>query len=201
MNILGIVFVPEEGQDSRIWAISKDGTFSVSPQFSALLGNQNPPSTLHFLWKIKAPRVIALGWWLALCGRILTMDNRWRRRIIIINGCPTCLADEEKVDHLLLGCKTAYSLWISILGWFGLSWVFPKTLLDHFNAWKLTLGTTKGKHLWRTSLPPYGLYGERGTLYVLMGSPLVWRVFQITSDSKLLLGSLPVHILGALQLI
>ena len=29
-NILSLVFVPEEGQDSIIWAISKDGTFSVS---------------------------------------------------------------------------------------------------------------------------------------------------------------------------
>lgn len=62
-----------------------------------------------------------------------------------------CLADEEMVDHLLLGCKTTYSLWISVLSWFGLSCVFPKTLSDHFNAWKLMLGITKGKDLRRTS--------------------------------------------------
>lgn len=64
---------------------------------------------------------------------------------------PICLADGESVDHLLLGWKTAYSLWVWVLGWFGLSWAFPKTLLDHCNAWNMMLEATKGKHLWWTS--------------------------------------------------
>eukprot|EP00268_Persea_americana_P020191 TRINITY_DN20423_c0_g2_i1.p1 TRINITY_DN20423_c0_g2~~TRINITY_DN20423_c0_g2_i1.p1 ORF type:complete len:102 (-),score=3.72 TRINITY_DN20423_c0_g2_i1:199-504(-) len=76
--------------------------------------------------------------------------QRQRIIIIIINACPMCLADEETVDHLLLGCKTAYSIWIAALSWFGLSWTFLKTLLDHLNAWKLMSGATKGKQLWMT---------------------------------------------------
>lgn len=42
------------------------------------------------LWSIKAaPRVVAFGW-LAIMGKILTMDNLWQCKKITVNGCLMC---------------------------------------------------------------------------------------------------------------
>ena len=46
------------------------------------------------------------------------MDNLRRRKMIMVNACPMCLTEEESVDHLLLKCKLANSIWLSILRWF-----------------------------------------------------------------------------------
>lgn len=69
---------------------------------------------LYSLWKMKAPpRVIAFGW-LALRGGIPTLDNLRHRKRILVNVCPMCLADEETVDHLILGCKATKVLWSDV---------------------------------------------------------------------------------------
>lgn len=42
--------------------------------------------------------VVAFGW-LVLHNGVLTMDNRRKRRKVMVNTFPMCLADEENVDH------------------------------------------------------------------------------------------------------
>ena len=78
------------------------------------------------------------------------MDNL-RRRKIVVNGFPMCLRDEESVNHLLLNCSIASTLWYSVADWFGCSWVFPDCILDHFLSWKSPIGSSRGKEMWRLS--------------------------------------------------
>lgn len=76
---------------------------------------------IDLLWKIKAPqRALGLGW-LAIHGSILTMDNLYRKNVIVVNACPLCLSDEESVEHLLLNCNVAWKVWYLVLGGFGCS--------------------------------------------------------------------------------
>eukprot|EP00268_Persea_americana_P022762 TRINITY_DN2257_c1_g1_i1.p1 TRINITY_DN2257_c1_g1~~TRINITY_DN2257_c1_g1_i1.p1 ORF type:complete len:113 (-),score=8.22 TRINITY_DN2257_c1_g1_i1:477-815(-) len=66
------------------------------------------------LWSTKAlPRVIAFGW-TALLGGILTMDNLRRRKVIVVNACSMCLANEESIDHLILSCPLAQCILVAL---------------------------------------------------------------------------------------
>ena len=66
----------------------------------------------------------------------------------IVNGCPMYLRDEESVDHLLLNCKSAQSIWMAIVGGFGCCWVLPHALPELFQAWKAPIGDPRGKVMW-----------------------------------------------------
>ena len=56
------------------------------------------------------------GWhffvWTAVHGQILTLDNLMLRGRILVNWCCMCHHNEETVDHLLLHCPVAHSLWV-----------------------------------------------------------------------------------------
>jgi hypothetical protein len=68
-------------------------------------------------------------------GRIPTFDNLRERNLIVINRCCLCKSDGETVDHLLLHCEVACSLWYAIFSRFGLSWVMPRSVVDLFAWW------------------------------------------------------------------
>lgn len=72
--------------------------------------------------------------------------------MLIVNLCPMCLTNEEKVDHLLLNCLTAQVIWRTALNWFDCGWVRPCSLKDLFKAWKMAVGSQRGKALWRSFL-------------------------------------------------
>lgn len=104
----------EDEQDSRVWMLSRGGSLFVASFLSYLMGDQNHQGLWKVLWKMKAPpRVLAFGW-LALRGCILTVDSLQRRKVLIVNLCPMCLAAEKTVDHLLV-CPVAFQIWNSVL--------------------------------------------------------------------------------------
>ena len=123
LNILNEVYIPERGEDKRVWNASNDRSFSVSSFFMAISKRSRERSVVTSIWKLKAPPRVVIFGWLALRRRILTMDNLRRRDRIVINGCPICLRDEETVDHLMLICKIAWMIWKSVIKWFGCCWV------------------------------------------------------------------------------
>lgn len=47
-----------------------------------------------------------------------------------------CLAAKETVDHLLLTCQVAYQIWYNVLRWFQRSWVMPRSISSHYEAWR-----------------------------------------------------------------
>lgn len=60
-----------------------------------------------------------------------------------------CLYYEETTDHLVLNLMVALTLWSSVLGWFEYIWVLPHDLFDLFEAWKVAVGSARGKSLER----------------------------------------------------
>ena len=63
------------------------------------------------------------------------MDNLRKRQLILVNRCCLCKLNGESVDHLLLHCEVACSLWNVRFSCFGLSWVMPNSVKDLFTCW------------------------------------------------------------------
>ena len=62
--------------------------------------------------KVKVPKRVALFMWTAAHGQILTLDNLMLRGRTLANYCCMCCCNEEFVDHLLISCPVAHSLWM-----------------------------------------------------------------------------------------
>jgi len=74
--------------------------------------------------------------WSATLGKILTLDNLRKRRIIVVDWCCMCKKSGETVNHLLLHCEVASALRYSIFGLFGLVWVMPCLVKDLLACWR-----------------------------------------------------------------
>ena len=58
----------------------------------------------------------------------------------LTNRCCLCCFNAESVDHLLLFCPIAHSLWIYMLRLFGMEWVMPGSVVDLLFCWYHWLG-------------------------------------------------------------
>lgn len=119
LNSLNCLLIHFNRTDARVWIASKNGSFSVSFFFKAILSNPREKSGLYGVWKLKAPPRVLVFWWLSLRLRIPTIDLLRRRGMMIVSGCPMCLRDKEFVNHHLLTCKSAHASWMSIIHKFG----------------------------------------------------------------------------------
>ena len=84
------------------------------------------------MWKSKVPTRVAFFSWTAALGRILTIDNLWKRRVL-----------------LLLHCPIAQKLWNLIFTLFGTSWVMPRGVEDLFSCWTNTMGNSESGAIWK----------------------------------------------------
>ena len=51
-----------------------------------------------------------------------------------------CHRNEESVDHLLLHCPVAHSLWVYMFQIFGTQWVMPSSVESLVYCWSFWLG-------------------------------------------------------------
>ena len=77
--------------------------------------------------------------WTTARGQILTLDNLMLRGRTLENRCCVCCCNEESVDHLLISCLVAHSLWMYMLWLFGIDWVM-RSVADLLFCWYHWLG-------------------------------------------------------------
>ena len=78
--------------------------------------------------------------WTAAHGQILTLDNLMLCDHSLASRCCLCCSNAESVDHLLLFCSIAHSLWMYMLRLFGIEWVMPGLVVDSLFCWYHWLG-------------------------------------------------------------
>ena len=78
--------------------------------------------------------------WTATHSQILTLDNLMLRGCPLANRCCLCCCNAESMNHLLLFCPIAHSLWMYMLRLFGIEWVMPGSVADLFFCWYHWLG-------------------------------------------------------------
>lgn len=51
-------------------------------------------------------------------------------------------------SHRNINCKVAQTMWTSVLGWFKYSGALSHSLQHLFQAWKMIMGSARGKIMW-----------------------------------------------------
>ena len=136
LNMLEFKSPIREVADGSWWQLRRNGSFDVRSWYGALCAATPTVFPWRSIWRSKAPRRVQFFVWTAAWNKVLTCDNLIKRGFIITSWCCMCKGSGETVDHLLIHCQVARSLWCWILRVFGLSWVFPETVKDLlFNWW------------------------------------------------------------------
>ena len=76
------------------------------------------------------------------------LDQLKRRGMTFANRCLLCEEDEETIDHMLIHCKRAKTLWNLFLSIVGASWVFLRLVLHTLLAWQRAAVGKKRKKIW-----------------------------------------------------
>jgi hypothetical protein len=148
------------GLDSMHWKLSRSGKFEVKSYYKVLTQADHSPFPWKSICKVRVPTRVAFFTWTAALGKILTVDNLRKRKVLILDWCCMGKSGGESVNHLLLHCPITLDLWDMVFSLFGVSWVMPKGLED------LLFG--------RLSLiVSYGLSGVREMLAHLLGWKLL----------------------------
>jgi hypothetical protein len=79
-----------EGIDKLWWVPSRKGLFEVNSYYRALLPCRPLSFPWKSVWRSKAPPKVAFFVWMAVCCKILTLDNLGRRGIVVVNRCWLC---------------------------------------------------------------------------------------------------------------
>ena len=100
------------GSDTSHWCLKGNGMFDTRLYYNIIRGVAASFFPWKGVWKAKIPKRVAFFVWTAVHGQILTLDNLMVRGRILVNRCCMCHRNEETVDHLLLHCPIAHSLWV-----------------------------------------------------------------------------------------
>ena len=65
------------------------------------------------------------------------------------NRCFLCHKSEESIDHLLIHCEKTREVWMVFLSFFGVSWVFPRSVKETLLGWRGSFVGKKRKVAWQ----------------------------------------------------
>ncbi|KAG2707779.1 hypothetical protein I3760_05G162800 [Carya illinoinensis] len=141
--------VNSQQEDVIWWVPARKDIFSVKTFYKALTPESNSLFPWRKIWRRKAPPKASFFVWTASLGKILTTDNLRKRRIIIADWCCICKGGGESVNHLLLHCDVARTLWNDVFARLALVWMMPKTVEAALASWPSIRGRQSIKAMWK----------------------------------------------------
>ena len=138
-------------EDEVNWTKAKDGRFSVKSLYKALDSERREEFPASIIWNSLVPLRVSFFAWEATWKKSITLDRLQRRGFSLANRRYLCLVEEESIDHILLHCGLARSLWSLLFSLFGVSWVLPSSIREALLGW---LGPCVGKErrkVWRSA--------------------------------------------------
>jgi len=95
---LYLVRMRREWEDKQLWVQSKRGLFGVKSFYSAMGYNDDffVSPLFFFIWS-------------EALGKILTMDNLWKQRVIVVYRCYMRKRNEESANHFF-HCEVAFAI-------------------------------------------------------------------------------------------
>ena len=128
------------GSDTSHQCLNENSKFDTQSYYNNIRGAVAFNFPWKGVWKAKISKRVAFFVWTAVYGQILILDNFMLRRRILVNWCCMCHQNEEIVDHLLLQCPIAHSLWVYMFQIFGTQWFMPGSMESLVYCWSYWLG-------------------------------------------------------------
>ena len=108
------------GPNNVCWKLARSRGFEVIGFYLSFY----PPTLLSFpwrmIWQSKVPPRVAFFSWTSFLGKILTIDNPCKRRVLVLDWCYMFKSCGKSVDHLLLHYPIACELWSLVFCLFGI---------------------------------------------------------------------------------
>lgn len=104
----------EDVPDKLTWSWETNGQFSVRSAYAAKFWGREVIPMAELTWKSRAPSQCRFFTWLALRDRCWTSDRLARRGLPHQDACPLCDQEEETINHVLLTCVFARTMWAAI---------------------------------------------------------------------------------------
>ncbi|XP_028093879.1 uncharacterized protein LOC114293964 [Camellia sinensis] len=140
--------------DGLSWAADRSGIFTVSSVYKwSELPSNLPTKVVDLIWKNAAPPKVQFFAWLAWKGRIKTSTFLQSIGILSANSdvnCVFCMKERETASHVLLCCMFSWRVWSNILGWWGVSWVQPGSVVGLLQWWTGVTCTKRLKVFWKS---------------------------------------------------
>ena len=119
--------------------------------FLQVLEGNLPCTNSSLLWLGMVPPRVKAFCWLAISGKISTVDNFRRRGLTtssISDTCVMCHIKEESVNHLFLHCEVAVGVWGHFIGRCGVAWCCPEKIAVAAESWMGWHFLGSGRTLW-----------------------------------------------------
>ena len=140
-------------EDKLILKGNKTDNYSVKLMHEVLNRPVSLPSpfTVLSIWNPLVPLKVDFFAWEAAWGKVLTLDQLKRRGRPVANRCYLRENKEETIEHLLVHCQHARTLWEIILEIVGIEWVFPFSVRHALLSWQGAQVGKKRKKVWRAA--------------------------------------------------
>ncbi|KAF7843966.1 putative ribonuclease H protein At1g65750 family [Senna tora] len=119
MKIASILPPNERGkEDTLAWKGNEDGKFSVKAAYTMLKGvpRRDQGKTWGGIWKWCGLEKVRCFLWLCRHDRIMTNENKKKRRLSTMDQCSKCPTVTETTLHAICDCSLAKPIWMK-LGW------------------------------------------------------------------------------------
>lgn len=112
-SIVSIKVVEGEPTDlfSRIKAGGRGFTVKTSYELACPRMEEVSWECWRALWKMKMIQRVKVFAWLMAHGKLLTNNERWRRRLSVIQECGRCHQVAKDVMHAIRDCLWAREVW------------------------------------------------------------------------------------------
>ncbi|KAM7481515.1 hypothetical protein LguiB_006098 [Lonicera macranthoides] len=158
MALMGVIHnldISRHGENSRVWVGEKLGVFTAKSFFKSLtnpnVGSEFTP--FKMVWKSGIPTKVKVLSWLASLRRVNTADLlQIKRPYLMISPacCILCKRDYESIDHLVIHCSFASSVWGNISKEFGVQAAFPRSWCELLSIkWTFRGNKERSFTLWR----------------------------------------------------
>ena len=183
-GILSSITLSHDCRDHWRWALNEDGKFAVKDLARLVIEIWLQTDRLghETMWNKLAPKKVNIFVWRVLKGR-LPVRNELDKRGIDLNTllCPCCDDNVETIDHALLLCNMAWSVWLKFLEWWNGENVYVFTIDELFKHSGFNSQSAENKKWWQVVVwvTGYFIWKERNN-----------RVFRnkVASENKIVQG-------------
>ena len=135
-------------RDTICWKPLLQEGFSVNSFYKSLLSPECREYPWKAVWQPRVPSKVNFFIWTASLGKVLTIDNLRKCRLVIMDWCCMCKEAGESIDYLFHHCHTARELWALVFSMFGIWWVMPRHVVDLLAYWNFCKRRSRSATAW-----------------------------------------------------